>query len=217
MKGKTESAYKQWGALYETADISSEWLNDRISEADTAIDNLVSARDAYNQASNQLETVSERLATCERDIARETNLLKENQQKLQTVTDDIEDLTTDIESSETGLRELLPDTLHEIDIADAVDQFADKIETLATYEQERDKKQNELAQCNIAIEAKESALATEQEHRRKLEVEIEGYRNEGDGFLNAAREKTDGLTTVNEIDTAIKKLAETLQVKRGPT
>ena len=88
-------------------------LNDRINEADAAIDNLVSARDAYNQASNQLETVSERLTTCERDIARETNLLKENQQKLQTVTDDIEDLTTDIESSETGLRELLPDAFHE--------------------------------------------------------------------------------------------------------
>ena len=213
LKGKTESAYKEWGALYETTDISSAWVEDRINEADTAIDNLVSARDAHNQASNQLETVAGRLATCERDIARETNLLKENQQKLQTVTDDIETLTTDIESSETGLRELLPDTLHEIDIADAVDQFGDKIETLATYEQERDKKQNELAQCNIAIEAKESTLATEQERRRKLEVEIEGYRNEGDGFLNAAREKTDGLTTVNEIDTAIKKLAEALQVK----
>ena len=213
LKGKTESAYKQWGALYETTDISSAWVEDRINEADTVIDNLGNARDAYNRASNQLETVSERLTTCERDIARETNLLKESQQKLQTVTDDIEDLTTDIESSETRLRELLPDTLHEIDIADAVDQFADKIETLATYEQERDKKQNELAQCNIAIEAKESALATEQERHRKLETEIEGYRNEGDGFLNAARQKTDGLTTVNEIDTAIDKLAETLQVK----
>ena len=213
LKGKTESAYREWGALYETTDISSAWVEDRINEANTAIDNLVSARDAYNQASNQLETVAERLATCERDIARETNLLKENQQKLQTVTDDIEALTTDIENSENRLRELLPDTLHEIDIADAVDQFADKIETLATHEQERDKKQNELAQCNIAIEAKESALATEQERHRKLEVEIKGYRNEGDGFLNTAREKTDGLTTVNEIDTVIEKLAEALQVK----
>ena len=213
LKDKIESAQSQWRAHYETVDISSEWLNERISEADAAIDNLVSARDAYNQASNQLETVSERLTTCERDIARETNLLKENQQKLQTVTDDIEDLITDIESSETGLRELLPDTFHEIDLEEAVDQFADKIETLATYEQERDKKQNELAQCNIAIEAKESALAMEQERHRKLEVEIEGYQNEGDGFLNAAREKTDGLTTVNEIDTAIDKLAEALQVK----
>ena len=213
LKDKIESAQSQWRARYETADISSEWLNERISEADAAIDNLVTARDAYNQASNQLETVSERLTTCARDIARETNLLKENQQKLQTITDEIEDLTIGIENSETHLRELLPDTLHEIDLADAVDQFADKIETLATYEQERDKKQNELAQCNITIEAKESTLATEQERHRKLETEIEGYRNEGDGFLNAAREKTDGLTTVNEIDTAIEKLAAALQVK----
>ena len=213
LKDKIESAESQWRARYETADISSEWLNDRISEADAAIDNLVSARDAYNQASNQLETVSERLTICERDIARETNLLKENQQKLQTVTDDIKDLTTDIESSETGLRELLPDTFHEIDIEEAVNQFADKIETLAAYEQARDEKQNALAQCNIIIREKERDLETEQEHRQKLEVEIEGYQNEGDGFLNAAREKTDGLTTIDEIDTAIKKLAETLQIK----
>ena len=213
LKDKIESAQSQWRARYETADISSEWLNERISEADAAIDNLVSARDAYNQASNQLETVSERLTTCERDIARETNLLKENQQKLQTVTDNIEDLITDIESSETGLRELLPDTFHEIDLEEAVNQFAGKIETLAAYEQARDEKQNALAQCNIIIREKERGLETEQEHRQKLEVEIEGYRNEGDGFLNAARKKTDGLTTVNEIDTAIDKLAEALQVK----
>ncbi len=213
LKDKIESAQSQWRARYETADISSEWLNDRISEADAAIDNLVSARDSYNQASNQLETVSERLTTCERDIARETSLLKENQQKLQTVTDDIEDLTTDIESSETGLRELLPDTFHETDLEEAVNQFADKIETLAAYEQGRNEKQNALAQCNIIIREKERDLETEQEHRQKLEVEIEGYQNEGDGFLNAAREKTDGLTTIDEIDTAIKKLAETLQVK----
>ena len=94
-----------------------------------------------------------------------------------------------------------------------MNQFADKIETLAAYEQARNEKQNALAECNIIIREKERDLETEQEHRQKLEVEIEGYQNEGDGFLNAAREKTDGLTTIDEIDTAIKKLAETLQVK----
>ena len=213
LKDAIESARTQWQALYEMAEISSEWVGEKINEADTAIDNLGNARAAYSQASNQLETVTERLATCERDVAREANLLKENQQKLQTIIDEIEDLTTRIENSETRLRELLPDTLHEIDLSAAVDQFADKIETLATYEQERDKKQNELVQCNIAIEAKESTLATEQESHRKLETEIEGYRNEKDGFLNAAREKTGGLTTLSEIDTAIAELEEALQAR----
>ena len=106
-----ESARTQWQALYETADISAEWVEEKINEANTAIDNLGSARNAHNQASNELKVVSEKLTTCERDIARESNLLEDNQQKLHTVTDEIEDLTTDIVNSETRFWELLPDIL----------------------------------------------------------------------------------------------------------
>ena len=82
LKGEIESARTQWQALYETVDISSEWVEEKINEADTAIDNLGNARNAYNQASNQLKAVSEKLTTCERDITRENNLLEDNQQKL---------------------------------------------------------------------------------------------------------------------------------------
>ena len=112
LKGEIKSARTRWQRFYETADISSEWVEEKINEADTAIDNLGSARNTHNQASNELKVVSEKLTTCERDIARESNLLEDNQQKLQAVTDEIEDLTTDIVNSETRFWEVLPDAFH---------------------------------------------------------------------------------------------------------
>ena len=213
LKGEIESARTQWQALYKTEDISAEWVEEKITEADTAIDNLNNAGNAYNEASYKLKEVSEKLTTCERDIARENKLLEDNQQKLDTVTVEIESLTTDIENSVTRLRELLPDTFGGIDIEDAVNQFADKIEAVAAYEQKRGEKQNELAQCNIVIREKERSLETEQEHHGKLQAEIESYRGEGNAFLDTARDKTGGLTTEAEIDTAIERLSAAIQAK----
>ena len=213
LKDKIESARTQWNALYETVDISPEWVQEKTDEANTAIDNLGNVRDAYNQASYKLKEVSEKLTTCERDIARENKLLDDNQQTLDAVTVEIKRLTTDIENSEARFRKLLPDTFHGIDLEDAVNQFDDKIETVAAYEQERDEKQNELAQCNIAIREKERSLETARDNHRELQSKIEDYRNVGNRFLDAARNKTDGLTTEEEIDTAIKDLDVATQAK----
>jgi len=213
LKDAIESARIQWQALYEMADISSEWVGKKITEAETAIESLSNARNAYNQASNDLKMVSEKFTTCERDIARENDLLEENQKKLCTVTAEIENLNVDIEDNETYFWKLLPESFHGIDIEDVVNQFDAKIETVAASEQERDKKQNELAQCNIVIREQERFLETERENHGKLQAEIKGYRNEGNSFLKAARSKTNGLTTEAEIDTAIKELGATIQDK----
>ena len=48
-----------------------------------------------------------------------------------------------------------------------------------------------------------------------MQAEIEGYRSVGNGFLDAARDKTDGLTTEEEINTAIESLGATIQEKAG--
>ena len=213
LKGEIESARTQWQALYETVDISSEWVEEKITEADTAIDDLNNAGNAYKEASYKLKEISEKLTTCERDIARENKLLEDNQQKLDAVTVEIENLTTDIENSVTRLRELLPDTFDGIDIGDAVNQFADKIETTATYEQERDEKQKDLTDCNSLIREKEGSLKTTQDNHGELQAEIEEYRNKRNGFLDAARSKTGGLATEEDIDAAIKRLHATIQSK----
>ena len=208
-----ESARTRWQALYETVDISAEWVEEKINEANTAIDNLGSARNAHNQASNELKVVSEKLTTCERDIARESNLLEDNQQKLHTVTDEIEDLTTDIVNSETRFWESLPDIFHGIGLEDAVNQFADKIEAVAAREQELGAKKNQLDLLNADLGANQRKLESIEERHKELQAEIEGYRSVGNGFLDAARDKTDGLTTEEEINTAIESLGATIQEK----
>ena len=213
LKSDIESAQSQWKAIYDTADISSEWIKERIDEANTTIDNLGNARNAYNEASHKLKEISEKLTTYERDIARENNRLEDNQQKLCAVTAEIENLNLDIGNSETRFWEKLPDTFHGIDPEDAANQFGEIIENVTAHERERDKKQNELAQCDIVIREKGKSLETERENHRKLDAEIEGYQNEGNSFLKAARDKADGLATVEEIDAAIESLDTTIKAK----
>ncbi len=208
-----KSARTQWQALYETADISSEWGEEKINEADTAIDNLVSAHDAYNQASYKLKEVFGKLTTCERDIERESNRLDDNQQRLHDVTNEIEDLTRDLINSEARFWEVLPEAFHKIGIEDAINQFADRIEVVAARDQELSTKQTQLELHNVDIQANQHELEGAEGDHDELQAEIEGYRSEGNGFLDAARRKTGGLTTEEEIDTAIEKLDATIQAK----
>ena len=140
-------------------------------------------------------------------------MLDDAKQNLQEITNAVQDLNAEIADIEVRFWELLPDTFHGIGLADAVNQFADRITAVATHERERDQKKSEITQLNIGIREKERSLETEQERHRRLDAEIEGYRNEGNSFLDAAREKTGGLTTVNEIDTATERLEEALQAK----
>ena len=213
LRKKIESARAEWRVLYETADISAEWVEEKINEADAAIDNLGNARDAYNQALNQLEAVSERLTTHERDIARENDLLEDNQKKLRTVTAEIDNLNVDIEDSETRFWKLLPDSFHETGPEDAVNQFTDKIEAITAREQELSTKQTQLELHNADIRANQQELENAEERHDELGTEIEDYRSIGKGFLDAARYKTDGLTTEEEIDTAIESLGAMIQEK----
>ena len=213
LKGEIESARTQWQALYETVDISSEWVEEKITEADTAIDDLNNAGNAYKEASYKLKEVSEKLTTCERDITRENKLLEDNQQKLDAVTVEIEDLTTDIVNSETRFWESLPNIFHGIGLEDAVNQFADKIEAVAAREQELGAKKNQLDLLNADLGANQRKLESVEERHKELQAEIEGYRSEGNGFLDTARDKTGGLTTEAEIDTAIERLGAAIQAK----
>ena len=61
-------------------------------------------------------------------------------------------------------------------------------------------------QTNVNLESVE-------ERHKELQAEIEGYRSEGNGFLDTARDKTGGLTTEAEIDTAIERLGAAIQAK----
>ena len=213
LKDAIKSARIQWRALYEMVDISSEWVGEKINEAETALESLNNARNVHNQASNDLKIVSEKLTTCERDIARENDLLEENQKKLHTVTAEIDSLNVDIEGSENRFWKLLPDSFRETGPEEAVNQFTDKIEAVTAREQELSTKQTQLELHNADIRSNQRELENAEERHDELGTEIKGYRNEGNSFLEAARGKTNGLTTEEEIDTAIKELGATIQKK----
>lgn len=213
LRDKTESARTQWQRFYETAHISSEWVEEKIKEADTAIDNLSMARDAYNQASNALKVVDERRATCDRGISREEDLLRDRQQKLRTITADIEDLTEDIVKCEARFWELMPNVFHGVLPEQAVCQFVDRIKAVEAREKDLRTKQDKLALLGSDIRANQHELERASERHKELQAEIKRYQSKGEAFLNAASEKTEGLTTEDEIDTAIKRLDATLQEK----
>ena len=213
LRSEIQSIVIQWREIYHNAEISSDWINQQIQDADTTIKDLQEARESHTQASHLCQAISQELDNFEQNVARERSLLDDAKQNLQEIANAVQDLNAEIADIEVRFWELFPDTFHGTGLADAVSQFADRITAVATHERERDQKKNEIAQLNISIREKQRSLETEQERLRRLGAEIEGYRNEGNGFLGAAREKTSGLTTVDEIDTAAERLEEALQAK----
>ncbi|MDE0315286.1 MAG: AAA family ATPase [Candidatus Poribacteria bacterium] len=212
---ETEDLCAKWQKLYESVDISSEWVDERYNEADTAIDNLNTTQETYNQISNELNQVSQELTTCARDCKRESELLNDTKQELETVTDEIEVLKLDISDTEKDFWTLMPEVFHDFTPDEAVKQFDDKIKAVDLRDQELTMKSNQLNVLNTEIQGDQDKLKGLKENSKELEAEIERYQNEGEMFLEAVREKTDGLETVDDINAATNKLDAELQTKEN--
>ena len=213
LKSDVQSTIIQWREIYPNAEVSSDWIDQQVREADTAIETLQKAHESYTQASHLCQEISQQLDNFEQNIARERLLLDNTKQDLQVITNAVQDLKAQIADIEARFWELVPDAFHGIGLEKAVNQFADRITAVAMYERERDQKKSEIAQLNIGIRERQRSLGAERERHSRLETEIEGYRNEGNDFLAAAREKTDGLVTIDEINTAAEELEAALQAK----
>ena len=211
LKSDVQSTIIQWREIYPNAEVSSDWIDQQVREADTAIETLQKAHESYTQASHLFQEISQHLDNFEQNVAREKSLLDNTKQDLQVITNAVQDLKAEIADIETRFWELVPDAFHGIGLEEAVNQFADRIMAVATRERERDDMQNEMTQLDSGIRLRQRSLETEQERHDRLDTAIEGYRNEGNCFLDAAREKTGGPTTLSEIDTAIAELEEVLQ------
>ena len=213
LRSESQSTKLQWRGIYPNAEVSSDWINQEIRDTETAIEDLENAHDSHTQASHLFQAISQELDNSEEGFAREISLLDDAEQSLQAGTEAVEDLKVEITEIEGSFWELLPEGFHGIGPEDAVNQFADRIAAVATRERERDEIQNEVTQLNSEIRLKQGSLETEQDRYDRLSTEIEGYRNAGNRLLDAAREKTGGPTTLNEIDTAIAVLEEALNAK----
>ena len=212
---ETAAFCAKWQELYESADISPEWVDERFNEADAAIDNLNATQETYNKVSKELNEVSHKLETCERDHKRESDLLEKTKRDLTALTDEIEDLKVDIAETEKSFWASIPDVFHGVTPDAAVQQFDDKIEEVSSRELELTSKNNQLNVLNTEIQANQRELAGLQKSCKKLQAEIEHYQTEGETYLDAVREKTDGLETENQINDAISKLEAELQAKEN--
>ncbi len=205
----------EWQEIYSDTEVLSDWIAGQIAEADTTITDIVEAEQACIQAKHACETATQLLETCEGNIESENQSLNEAKDQLQNVSSVVEDLRVDIASTESSFWELLPKTFHGVVPKEAVKQFSDKIEEVATYQRELDSADSELKLLNAKIETDQNSLETVHKDRKELQAEIDGYRREGETYLNVVRDKTGGLETEAEINDGIDKLEAELKAKEN--
>ena len=213
LRNQKSQLLAQWQEVYPDTDVSPGWTTQRIDKADTAITSLGEAEKAHAQAAHACRIASQQLETCENNIAHETKSLNETEQQLRNFGDAVADLQADTASTEDRLWELLPSVFHGVTPAEAVKHFTDKIAEVEKREGEQDTAKTQLQLLNTNIEADQGRLKELVERYVGVQAEIDEYQREGEVFLNAIREKTDGLETAAEIDEAIDKLKAESQAR----
>lgn len=215
LRSKITQLLTKWQDIYPDADVSSERAAEQVSEAETAIDNLREAEQARTEASYAYQTASQQLKVCEHNIANEKKVLSETEEQLQNTSDAVENLKLDIKSIETRFWELLPAPFHNFAPKAAVEQFDNKIQNVEKHESELSRAKSDLNLLNAGIETDQSNLENLKDRHKALQAEIDEYKRDGEAFLNAVREKTDGLKTEGEINAAIENLETELQSKES--
>ena len=213
LRNGTSRFLEQWQEIYSDTNVSSDWTTDLITEADTAIDVLGKAEQTHTGASYVCETATQQLKNCESDITREKKSLNEAEEQLQSTSNALEELKKSIAATENDFWGLLPETFHGVAPKAAVKQFEDKIEEVAKYQDELKSTEVELNLLNTKIGTDQNRLETLRKDRRDLQAEIEGYRHQGETYLNVVRDKTGGLETEDKINTAIDVLEVGLKAK----
>ena len=205
----------EWQAIYLDADVSSAWVSEQFDIADTAITDIAEAKQTHIQSDNSLQIVSQQLEASENDITRETNALNDSETQLESLNNTIADLQADIKATEERFWESMPDTFHNMNPKEAVDQFEDKIKMVASREDELGKAETDIQVLNANIKADESKLQGLKESHEALKNEKDEYTREREAFLTAAREKTGGLDTEDDINAAVEALQTDLQAKEN--
>ena len=203
----------EWRTIYPDTEISSAWASEQFTDANDAVTAIGDAEKVHTQVSHAYQTLSQQLENSENNIANEKKSLSETEEQLQEVDNNVKDLEADIKSIETRFWELIPDTFHGVKPKVAVNQFGNKIQEVEARKDERDTAKTQLQVLNTNIEADRGKLEDLRDRHKKLETEIDEYRRDGEEILDAVREKTGGLETENEIDTAIDTLETGLQAK----
>lgn len=203
----------QWQEIYPDIEISSEWASQQVRAADEAMYALQKAETLLTQATNNCKTASLQLASCEERMRSEQTQLTNAERQLQEANEAIEDQKVDIKATETRFWETMPDAFHGLTLEDAVSQFEKRIKAVEDREEERNSKQHQLERLDLAIQTTRRDFEIAKQDRKSVHANIARYQQEGEAFLKTASEKTGGLTTEEEIDTAIESLEDAVQEK----
>ena len=205
---------KQWHELYDSPDISSTWVTEKIEQADKAIDDLNSTQEKVTELSTSLKLTTQKLDTCETDYKRESDLLKQTKQDLENVTSEIEDLKVSISDTEDRFWESMPNDFHGTTPDDAKQQFEDRIKEVDSRERNLATNNKDLEILNTNIENDQQRLERDKTRLSELNNEIQKYQNEGDRLIGVVKGKTEGLETDEAINSAIKNLEEEIKIKK---
>ena len=211
LTSEIDDCEKQWHELYESSDISSLWVEEKIGEADNAIGDLNSTQEKMTELSASLKMISQELDTCERDHKRESGSLEKTKQDLEDATSEIEDLEVSISDTEDRFWESMPNDFHGTTPDKAKQQFEDRIEEVDSRERNLSANSKDLDVLNANIVNDQQSLKSEKTRLSELNKEIQKYQNEGDRLIGVVKEKTGGLETEEAINSAIKKFEGEIQ------
>ncbi len=203
----------KWNEIYEDTDVSSDWVNEQYQIADTSINDLNTARDLYNDAITDRNSVSQKRESCERDITREKRTLKDTKQRLESVDSDIEEISADVSAIKESFWESMPETFYGTSPDKSLKQFGEKITAVDENERILNTKSNQRDVLKTEIKSNAERFDDLKKQHEQVTTEIEHYQGEGDAFIQSVREKTDGLENEDQIDAAIKKLEAELKTK----
>lgn len=214
LKNEVANSLAKWKELYEDTDISREWIEDRIEDADRAIDNLKTTSEKLDKVKNALNDVSMKHTFCQSNHENQSRLLKDTEQELDKLSEEIDDLNADIESLMANFWESMPEPFHTDSTEQALSDFSEIIKKVSSYEQKLSTNEHQSELLKSEIENENNNLADLKQRKTELSKEIEQYQNEGEAFQNSVREKTGGLESEDQINEAITELDVELQAKK---
>jgi exonuclease SbcC len=204
-----------WQEIYPDIEVSSDWIAEQITEADTAIADIVEAEQTHTQALHAYETGAQLLESCESSIESESQSLNEAKDQLQEVSNNVEDLKVAVADIETSLWDLMPKTFQESTPKEAKELFENKIKEVEAREKELNGVQTQLQVLETNIAATQSNLEDLKDRCETLQAEVDEYQGEGETLLETVRHRTDGLETEDEISAAMDTLGTELKAKEN--
>ena len=214
LKCKMGSAESEWLEIYPGTEISSEWASQQNQDAETAMDALREAETSHERATYGCKIAKQQLANCEQNIADKRTQLANAERELQTVIDALEGLEKDIAACETGFWEAMPEDFHGLTLEEAVSQFGKRIKDVALSEKERDLKQPQLEQLDLAVQTTQGELERAEQDRESVHANIKGYQTTGNAPLDVKGSRTlltQAQTTYDDCVSRLEECAENLE------